>query len=261
MPPLSFEPAQTAFSLVNSLACARAALLAYSERDTVRSTASHWGFADAETFTKGRNEAAVFCNRDVILVAFRGTDRLNDFITNLNILYKRSPIGGFVHRGFMSAVVSFWPDLLQYVRAHRTTDQRVWFTGHSLGGALAVLASIKTHFEDGVPVAGVYTFGQPCIGTVGFCTSFSNRCPYPLYRFVNHTDAVADAPMITLLEHVGEVRYFDIERKLWQGEPPWKLRLRDRIKASRERGGLADFHAHAMKDYVSLIAAQAGLTS
>jgi triacylglycerol lipase len=261
MPLLDFEAAQTNFSLVNSLACARAAHLAYSARDTVRATAVGWGFDHAETFTKGRNDVAVLCNRNTILVAFRGTDRLNDFITNLNILYKRSPIGGFVHRGFMSAVTSFWPDLPQYLRAHRTNDQPVWFTGHSLGGALAVLSSIKAHFEEGLPVAGVYTFGQPCLGTSAFCTAFSKRCPYPLYRFVNHTDAVVDAPMITLLEQVGEVRYFDIDQKLWEREPPWSLRLRDRIKASKDRGGLADFRAHAMKDYVSLIASQTGLTS
>ena len=200
----------------------------------------------------------MFCNCEMILIAFRGTDRLNDWLTNLNIFYKRSPFG-FVHCGFMKAVASFWPDLMQHILEIRNNDQLIWFTGHSLGGALAVLASIKVYFENGLQIAGSYTFGQPRVGTVSFCLNFDKQCPYRLYRFVNHTDAVSDAPMITLLEHVGAVRYFDTAGALWEGEPPWRVSLADHWRAPRLHGGLSQFGAHSMKNYVDLIAARKGV--
>jgi triacylglycerol lipase len=231
----AFELRQTDFSLINSLACARASLLAYSDDAMVTATASDWGFDSAKPFTKDSNYVIVLCNREIILVAFRGTDRLNDWLTNLNVLYKRSSLG-FVHRGFMKAVASFWPDLTHHILEIRNNDQRIWSTGHSLGGALALLASIKAYFENGLPIAGLYTFGQPRVGTVSFSLEFAKHCPYRLYRFINHTDAVSDAPIITLLEHVGEVRYFDTAGALYEGEPPWRVSVADHMRAPRLHG-------------------------
>jgi triacylglycerol lipase len=254
-PPFVLESSHADFSLTNSLACARASLLAYSDEATAIATANDWGFDCVKALARGPNYAIVLCNRSDIVVAFRGTDAWNDWLTNLNILYKRSPLGsGFVHRGFMKATASFWPELQQHLVKIRDNDQRIVFTGHSLGGALALLASLKCHFDDGLPISGLYTFGQPPIGTVAFSLRFREQCPFRLYRFVNQTDAVAAAPIITLLDHVGEVRYFDTAGKLWEGDPPWRTRLLDQIRAPHLHGGLSQFGAHSMKDYVDLIA-------
>jgi triacylglycerol lipase len=248
----TFEAHQADFSLINALACAHASHLAYSEETAVTTTARDWGFDSVKALTRGPNFAILLSNGEIILIAFRGTDKWNDWLTNLNIFYKRSPLG-FVHRGFMKAAISFWPDLAQQILSMRDNDQHVWFTGHSLGGALAVLASVKAHFEDGISIAGVYTFGQPPIGTVSFGMGFTKRCPYRLYRFINHTDAVSSAPIITLLEHVGEIRYFDSSGTLWEGEPPWRVSLADHVRAPCLHGGLSQFKAHLMKDYIDLI--------
>ena len=41
----------------------------------------------------------------------------------------------------------------------------VWYTGHSLGGALASLATAQMRRQE-VPVDGLYTFGQPRTGSL-----------------------------------------------------------------------------------------------
>jgi triacylglycerol lipase len=251
---LAFDISQTGFSLVNALACAHASHLAYRKDPEVGQTAAEWGFDRSKAISCGTDDLIVLGNREMILVAFRGTDSFNDFRTNINVLYKKSALG-MVHRGFMRAVVALWPELISVIHEARDNDQRLWFTGHSLGGALAVLASIKAQFEDGLPVGGLYTFGQPPIGTTGFCMEFEKRCPYRLYRIINHTDAVSTMPMLTLLEHVGDVRYFDLEGKMWDGEPPFRVSLSDHVNAPRVHGGMSDFKAHSIKGYIDLLTA------
>lgn len=252
--PFAFESSQSEFSLVNSLACARASLLAYSDAATIRETATDWGFKSATDFTKEPNYCIVLCNREIILIAFRGTDQWADWLTNLNVFFKRSSLG-LVHRGFMNATVSFWPDLARHILEVRDNTQHIWITGHSLGGALALLASIKLFFENKLPIAGLYTFGQPPVGTASFCARFEKQCPFRLYRFVNHTDAVSDVPIL-FREHVGNVRYFDTSGVLWEGEPPWRVNLLDHMRAPAKYGGLSQFLAHSMKNYVELLASQ-----
>lgn len=246
--------AQPGCSLLNASACAQAAVLAYSDESAIDAGARALGFDRVRPFRRGANYAAVLVREDVIVVAFRGTDNWGDWLTNLNVLFKKSPLG-YVHRGFMKATESFWPELAGYVREARTRDQAVWMTGHSLGGALAVLASIKLYLEEGIPIAGLYTFGQPPVGTTGFGSRFTERCSFGLYRFVNHTDAVSDVPILGR-EHMGAVRYFDVSGKLWEGNPPFKVALMDHVRAPHLHGGRSQFLAHSIAKYAELIAGQ-----
>lgn len=60
------------------------------------------------------------------------------------------------------------PHIREVVRAHPTFN--IYFTGHSLGGAIAVLAALDLYSHD--PSTGsrisVYTLGSPRIGNLGF---------------------------------------------------------------------------------------------
>ncbi|MDH3439046.1 MAG: lipase family protein, partial [Betaproteobacteria bacterium] len=132
-------------------------------------------------------------------------------------------------------------------------DQTVWVTGHSLGGALAVLAAVKLFVESRVDIAGLYTFGQPPLGTLGFCSELEKQLPARFFRFVDHTDAVSDVPIFS---HVGEVRYFDTHGSMHLGEPPWHVVFGDYMRAPRLFGGLHMFAAHAKDRYRDLLVAQ-----
>jgi triacylglycerol lipase len=155
----------------------------------------------------------------------------------------------------LKATEQFWPELPQHILESRDNSQSIWFTGHSLGGALAVLASAKFLVEQNVEVAGLYTFGQPSVGSESCCSGFEKRCRGRLYRFINHTDAVSDSPLL-FYEHVGQVRYFDTSGTLWEGEPPWRVSMLDHMRAPRMHGGNSQFVAHSMRNYVDLLEAE-----
>jgi hypothetical protein len=86
-------------------------------------------------------------------------------------------------------------------------------TGHSLGGALAVLLAMRLSV-DGQPPARVITFGQPKVTTEAGVARFREL---PLLRVVNHDDPVPNLPWETpgaarggFYRHLGqELRFSD----------------------------------------------------
>jgi len=250
----SFNPTLYDFNLVNALGCARAALLAYEDETLGKQTSSRWGLERFKSFSYNQHFGIVMGNDKMILIAFRGTNERADWWSNLDILFRRSPLG-WVPRGFLKAIELFWPELPQKISEFYDNNQTIWITGHSLGGALALLASVKLLVENEYKISGIYTFGQPTVGTSGFCSKFKKHYPNNLFRFVNHTDAVSDLPIL-LRQHVGEIRYFDTSGSLWEGKPPWKVSFLDHFDAPVKYGGLSQFAAHSMKNYVELIEKQ-----
>src|SRR5262249_31531377 len=96
--------------------------------------------------------------------------------------------GVVVHRGFAAALDCVW-DRLGARLAGLPAAHRVWFTGHSLGGALATLAGYL--FER---TAGVYTFGSPLVGNQTFAGAFNTRFGIRSVRYVNDHDVVPRVP-------------------------------------------------------------------
>jgi len=81
----------------------------------------------------------------------------------------------------------------------------LWFTGHSLGAALATLAAYAVG-----NVQALYTFGSPRVGDVRFAELFA-EADIPHYRFVHHDDVVPHVPIplppLFGYEHVGDLKY------------------------------------------------------
>ena len=72
--------------------------------------------------------------------------------------------------------------------ANRRPTQRIWLTGHSLGGALATLAAAHLGPET---IQGLYTFGCPRVGDA----PFASVLPAQSYvRFVHRDDWVPTVP-------------------------------------------------------------------
>src|SRR6185369_11657761 len=98
---------------------------------------------------------------------------------------------GRVHHGFSSALKHTWGKVERLVEA--LDDKPLFLTGHSMGGALAVLAACRLA-KLGRPPVATYTFGSPRVGDRAFCAGYR----LPTYRVVNGLDLVPEMPLASM---------------------------------------------------------------
>ncbi|MEM7254039.1 MAG: lipase family protein [Pseudomonadota bacterium] len=119
-------------------------------------------------------DAAVVTLPDAVIVAIRGTSSegtegpFADHITDLDAVMEVKEIDDTsvrMHRGFWRAVDSIYDDVIATVEMRRAGGKKVWLTGHSLGGASAMVMSLRFHYDDRIPVQGVHVFGAPRVGS------------------------------------------------------------------------------------------------
>ncbi|MGW0665003.1 lipase family protein [Streptodolium elevatio] len=125
----------------------------------------------------------------------------------------------FVHCGFNQALASVYPEVRDAIHELRGDGQTVWFTGHSLGGAPAMLAGARLYFGDPRQLPdGVYTFGQPRTCEQQLARAHKQAFDRRSYRFVNN-DIVPQVPPAPVFTHVDALRYFDADGKLHDSMP------------------------------------------
>ncbi|KAJ9069236.1 hypothetical protein DSO57_1020559 [Entomophthora muscae] len=133
-----------------------------------------------------------------IVLAFRGTRDIENDITDLSFLLTAmlgTPFGALVHVGFKAAMESlaptFLPSIKELVSRHEYADYSVAVVGHSLGGAIASLATVKLHYSLGMAweKMELYTYGQPRTGNVVFAKWLSQQ-PLGSSRVVHRNDVI-----------------------------------------------------------------------
>ena len=82
--------------------------------------------------------------------------------------------------------------------AIKTTERSVWITGHSLGGALALIAAWRLQ-RNFVAIQEVVTFGAPMIGNDAAAKAFEQEFSGKIYRFVDLDDVVPHLPSVSLI--------------------------------------------------------------
>jgi len=137
------------------------------------------------------------------VLAFRGTTSGTDWLTNINAL--REPLRGRpeieVHRGFQRAFNYCREEIIAAVNREVPNDLGLYIAGHSLGGALAQIASAVLERDN---LAACYTYGSPRVGAEAFDREV--KCPH--YRLVNNWDIVPGVPLPWYLgyRHTGDPR-------------------------------------------------------
>jgi triacylglycerol lipase len=122
-------------------------------------------------------------------VAFAGTDPLKpqDIITDLSAI----PTSEGLHRGFDKAVQSVRSRVEDAIR--KGGVQPLFFTGHSLGGALATIAAMRAR-DDNFQVTAVYTFGGARAGDQQFFNRYGLDLRNRTFRLVHGKDIVPSVP-------------------------------------------------------------------
>ncbi|KAI1692254.1 papain family cysteine protease domain-containing protein [Ditylenchus destructor] len=89
-----------------------------------------------------------------------------------------------------------WPTIEAILVRPEYRDYRIFFTGHSLGGAFASLAAFTTATEKIREAKDiyVYTFGQPRVGGLKYAEQFDEMGFAASYRVVNSEDLVPHLP-------------------------------------------------------------------
>jgi uncharacterized membrane protein len=169
--------------------------------------------ANKETGTKCGVTTHVHTN--TVVVFFAGTDDVQDMKHNASIgdvqwTCRDGQRYGRVHRGFVNAYMSVREQLHNAIAAAMSSldhHPTIIVTGHSLGGALAILAAadLTCQTDDNTlrTRMKVVTFGAPPLCDDTFVKSYANNGPAITWRIVNPWDYVPRLPGVQFV-HVGK---------------------------------------------------------
>lgn len=177
------------------------------DRRTLLAAAGHTEVAFASGFS---TQAAIIDVGDFHVLAFRGTQEPRDWVRNLDLFPDGSVGIGRAPKGFVAALNEVWTPI--HAKLREITGP-IFYTGHSLGAALAVLAAARIE-PDRRPRA-VYTYGCPRCGDSAFAMQHPLRDR--IHRVVNNRDGVPTLPLGYV--HTGELRYITSDHKLLINPP------------------------------------------
>ena len=209
-----FEPTATSHNPTNAVALCNASILTYSTQQEVIEYLGRWGFTHVAPLRGSRTQGFVARRERTIIVAFRGTEPVNavDWLSDVNYhhrwLVPENPprlglasgvvpagVPGGVHGGFGYALDEVLDPMVKAVQTFLSDGaDRIFCTGHSLGGALTVLGAAVLRLGLDLPVAGVYTYGQPRAGDPEFSRAFDQVLGEVTFRYVNGSDIVPHVP-------------------------------------------------------------------
>lgn len=238
----------------------QAAHLAYGDPHMIDSTLQGWGMQLVKFFDCQNTQAFLAKNDQTMILAFRGTqpNMIRDWLYDLDGHQVNGPVGK-VHEGFLCALHYIWLDVWKTLQQERG-ERSLWITGHSLGGALAVLAAAKLRFEKAQPISGLYTYGQPRVGDFEFSSRFDQGFGDYTFRFVNYQDIVPRVPLRTMNYYdLGTFFYFN-ENHYDPGTTWGEILLHkigDTIQQIVDNNGITD---HYMDNYLKKLTSLANFS-
>jgi triacylglycerol lipase len=194
--PGDFDPATAAYSPINAWWLSELSRLVYrrdpdqagGRRPSREEILARVGLREQAVFLRHGIFAALVASASIAqmpfaVLVFRGSSgRLDNWMANFDTRPQPWSTGGRVHAGFKAALLGIWAEVRD---ALRPLNRPVFYTGHSLGAALATLAASLR------PPRAVYTFGSPRVGDARFARLME---AVAVYRLAAARDIVTRIP-------------------------------------------------------------------
>ena len=150
--------------------------------------------------SSGSTQCYILLSENEQIVAFRGTEKnLEDLITDLKVKKQDG-----IHRGFLAAYSSVIGQIYELIDSRKP----VTFTGHSLGGALAILSSCL----HGESESKAITFGAPRVFGISKSMHYSKQ---KIFRYENAGDPIPYIPLYAWgYRHIGDCLYINANLQL-----------------------------------------------
>ena len=152
------------------------------------------GFDHAVAIDRGDRHSLVCSNPNIVVVAFRGTKTASDMLLDVGVVPIRIGLEGDgceVHSGFHLACDALYAEVLREIDRQDGRKKQLIVTGHSLGGAMAVVFAYLAKTKDGIAVKSVVTFGQPLLANANFARDLVYLFRGNHKRFVHRDDLVS----------------------------------------------------------------------
>ena len=162
-----------------------------AERRTLECSLKQVGWRLVETICVNATQAYVACNDSFAVLAFRGTeaDRMKDIKADAKATQTTCSTGGRVHSGFKEQYDDVAVQVEMVLDREEVKGKPLFITGHSLGGAVATIATRRLNAER--QIAACYTYGSPRVGTEEWVAQIKT----PIYRIVNSADPIPTVPL------------------------------------------------------------------
>ena len=213
------------------------------------------GFIAVKSVDNDHSQAVLVEHKDYICMSFRGTDEVADWLNNINVFSTETLFGRF-HRGFWHALEDVWEFLVtQNASMQKEKKRPLFLTGHSLGGAMANLATARLVHDD-KPFVSTYTFGQPRTMSRSTARIFNMEAKARYFRFHNNNDIVTRIPARLMgYSHVGHYVYISQDIEISE-DPGFWYRFLDQVEGALESttiSGLDGVADHNMDHYLAAI--------
>jgi len=154
-------------------------------------------------------EVTLISNQDMIIILFRGTDYVEtgwteftrgniEWLTNAdaNLIKVPGVFRGKVHRGFWAGLSLLTGDIMKFLRENNQDKRKpVFISGHSLGGAQAILFSYFLSEKSAGYKIRTYVYGAPAFVGDEECGKLINRhLKSRIQRFEFRNDVVPRIP-------------------------------------------------------------------